>query len=118
MGVARSFAPSCLAVVCFSFFASPLSAQQPAPSTPKDYSQESFVIEQFSSQLKFENDGTYTSETTIRVRIQSASGVQEWGLVQLPYPSSMGDAEIANVKVTKPDGTVVATPPETAQDMP
>jgi tetratricopeptide (TPR) repeat protein len=108
-----------LSAILFTFpFPSSISAQSPPKSEPRDYSKEPYVIERVLNKVKFENDGTYAVETEIRVRVQSAAGVQNWGLIQLPYASSYGDAVIDNVKVTKADGSVVTTPPENTQDVP
>lgn len=95
-----------------------LAAQMSPKAVPRDYSKESYVLERIVNKIKFENDGTYTEENEIRVHIQSASGVQDWGLIRLPYASSVGDAEIVDVRVTKANGMVVPTPPENVQDMP
>ncbi len=95
--------------------------QQPASpkkeSSKPDYSEEAFVIEQTSTKMKFENDGTYTREDTARIRIQSDAGVQRFGLLTFSYEDATGTLEIDYVRVRKPDGTVVATPPESIQDM-
>lgn len=108
-----------LAAVLFTFSFPPnLPAQASLETGTRDYSKEPYVLERIVNKIKFENDGTYREETEIRVHVQSASGVQDWGLIRLPYASSLGDAEIANVKVTKADGTVVTTPLENTQDIP
>src|ERR1700676_709175 len=97
------------------FFVINLHGQDSSKSAP-DYSKEAFVIQRILNKLKFENDGTFALETAIQVRVQSAAGVQGWGLIQLPYASNEGDAAITSVKVTKPDGKVVATPLENNKD--
>jgi tetratricopeptide (TPR) repeat protein len=117
MTVSRWLAPLAAVLVTLPFPLS-LAAQQSPKSGPRDYSKEPYVLEKVVNKIKFENDGTYTEETEIRVRVQSASGVQDWGLIRLPYASSQGDAEIANVKVTKADGTVVTTSLDNIQDTP
>jgi len=97
---------------------SPL-AQTPAKSADAktDYSQEAFVIEQDSTRIAFENDGTSNRESAARVRIQSGAGVQQFGVLTFPYENSTGSVEIDYVRVRKPDGTVVSTPPDNVQDM-
>jgi len=104
----------------FLFFAPALVAQVASskPGTLKaDYSQEGFVIEQFSRKERFENDGTSSQEDTARVRIQSEAGVQRYGLLSFTYPSATGSFAIGYVRVRKADGSVVDTPPENVQDM-
>ncbi len=66
----------------------------------------------------FENDGTYSRETTARIRIQSGAGVQRFGVLSIAYQNSTESVDIDYVQVRKSDGTVVATPPENVQDMP
>ncbi len=96
-----------------------LFAQAPAPAaTAPDDSKEPFVIERLAENISFQNDGTFTEETTLRVRIQSAPAVQRFGVLRLPYASAVGDVELIYARVLKPDGTVVATPPESILDMP
>ena len=108
-----------LATLLFTFpFPSSLSAQTSPESEVRDYSKEPYVVERVINKIKFENDGTCVQDTEVRVRVQSPSGVQGWGLIRLPYASSLGDAEISNVKVTKADGTAVTTPLENIQDLP
>ena len=92
-----------------------------SPSKPAalddDHSKEAFVIEQFSQKEKFENDGTSYREDIGRVRIQSEAGVQQYGVLTFSYASGTGTFEIGYVRVHKPDGTVIETPPENVQDM-
>ena len=99
----------------------PLVAQTSSSAKPvtskADYSQEAFVIEQFSEKEKFENDGTSSREETAHVRVQSDAGVQRYGLVSFSYASGTGTFQIDYVRVRKPDGSVVETPPENVQDM-
>jgi tetratricopeptide (TPR) repeat protein/transglutaminase-like putative cysteine protease len=106
----------CLAS-CFSFD----SVYAQAPSKPldvkPDYSAEAFVAEQDSTRIVFENDGTYRRESTARIRIQSGAGVQRYGVLTFPYQNSTEGVDIEYVRVRKPDGTVVATPPDNVQDM-
>jgi len=96
-----------------------ISAQTPLmPADVKpDYSQEAFVVELNYTRIAFENDGAATRESTARVRIQSGAGVQRFGVLTFPYENSTGTVEIDYVRVRKPDGTVVSTPPDNVQDM-
>src|SRR6202021_848561 len=68
--------------------AKPQETPPPKPEEPKhDYSQEAFVIEQYRSVYRFENDGTGRKETIARVRVQSEAGVQRGGKIQVGYNS-------------------------------
>jgi transglutaminase-like putative cysteine protease len=109
-------------LVFISFYLSPFAVSQTKESIklakPKaDYSQEAFVIEQFYSKNQFENDGTSTEENTARFRIQSEAGAQRYGVLSFSYASGTGNFELVYVRVRKPDGSVVETPPENVQDM-
>jgi tetratricopeptide (TPR) repeat protein len=103
----------------FSFGLNNISAQTPAKATDTKltYSDEAFVIEQDSTRIVFENDGTSNRESTARVRIQSGAGVQRFGILTFPYQNSTQTVDIDYVRVQKPDNTVVPTPPENVQDM-
>lgn len=103
--------------------AEPLSAKPaeivtPKPeANPRDYSKESFVIEQLRSRYRFESDGTGRRETIARVRVQSEAGVQQWGQLQLGYNSANERVEIAYVRVLKQDGSVVKAGDDAVQDL-
>src|SRR3954470_2802591 len=92
--------------------------QAPAkPATSPDYSKEATVSETDSTKVTFENDGTSTRESSTRLRVQSDAGVQRCGLLVFSYQSSSESLDIDHVRVHKPDGTVVETPPDNIQDM-
>jgi len=99
----------------------PAAPAKPAASKPEepkhDYSQEAFVIEQYRSVYRFENDGTGRKETVARVRVQSEAGVQQWGQIQFGYNSANERVEIAYVRVVKADGSVVKAGDDAVQDL-
>ncbi len=82
-----------------------------------EHSKEALVIEKFTRKETFENNGNSDREDTARVRIQSEAGVQAYGVLTFSYASGTGTFEIGYVRVRKPDGTVIETPPESVQDM-
>lgn len=98
--------------------APPASAASQLAEKKPDYSKEAFLGEQDQTRIVFENDGTGTRETTARVRIQSDAAIQRYGVLTFPYESGTQSLEIDYVRVRKPDGTVIASPPENIQDMP
>jgi len=105
----------CVFIACFAI---PLAAQLSANTNTKpDYSKEASIIEKTSTRLVLENDGTGIREAMVRVRMQSDAGVQNYGLLVFSYQSSSETMDIDYVRVHKPDGTVVATPLESIQDM-
>jgi tetratricopeptide (TPR) repeat protein/transglutaminase-like putative cysteine protease len=83
-----------------------------------DNSKEAFINEQDLTDIAFENDGTATRESSARIRIQSDAGVQRYGVLTFSYQSAIDSIEIDYVRVRKPDGTVITTPPDNTQDMP
>ncbi len=93
--------------------ANPLTLESKA----RDYSQESFVIEQMHSRYRFEADGTGRKETVARIRVQSEAGVQQWGQLQEGYNSANERVEIPYVRVLKEDGTVVKAGDDAVQDL-
>ncbi len=102
--------------------ASPDDAKSPdktaKPEMPKhDYSPEAFVVEQYRSRYRFENDGTGRKETVARIRVQSEAGVQQWGQIQVGYNSANERVEIAYVRVVKADGSVVKAGNDAVQDL-
>jgi tetratricopeptide (TPR) repeat protein len=83
----------------------------------RDYSQESFVIEQMHSRYRFEADGTGRKDVTARIRVQSEAGVQQWGQLQEGYNSANERVEIPYVRVLQQDGTVVKAGDDAVQDL-
>ena len=107
-------------IVFLAFALTIHSSHAQAPSKPNakpDYSTEAFVIEQTSTRVVFENDGTGTRESSARIRIQSDAGVQRYALLTFSYQNSTESVDIDYVRVKKPDGSVVLTPAENTQDM-
>src|SRR5271157_270972 len=129
----RFFCLPLLAAILLSFAAQAQSGGSPAsqgsktksqdavpskPEAPKhDYSQEAYVIEQYHSFYRFEEDGTGRRETTARIRVQSEAGVQQWGQIQVGYNSANERVEIPYVRVVKADGTVVKAGDDAVQDL-
>ncbi len=67
--------------------------------------------------MVFQSDGTSTTEFRARVRIQTDAGVRQYGVLPFPYQASVGRVEVQDVRVTKPNGEVVATPLDSIQDV-
>src|ERR1700728_4609746 len=100
----------------------PAKAASAADSTKpegksRDYTQESFVIEQMHSRYRFESDGTGRKETIARIRVQSEAGVQQWGQLLEGYNSANERVEIPYVRVLKEDGSVVKASDSDVQDL-
>src|ERR1700678_810966 len=82
-----------------------------------DYSQEAFVVEQYRSTYRFENNGTGRKETVARIRVQSEAGVQQWGQIQVGYNSANERVEIVYVRVVQADGSVIKAGEDAVQDL-
>jgi hypothetical protein len=90
----------------------------PPPAPAKDdYSQEAAVIEEMSTKSAFDNDGNSAREQTSRVRVQTDTGVKEWGLLSFSFQSATQTVEIDYVRVHKADGGTLITPPDNDQDL-
>lgn len=98
-----------------------LAAQEKAASNPPalnpDYSQEPVVIEQMSTTVVFENSGAFTRQQSSRLRIQTDAGIKDWGVLSFPYQSATQTVEVDYVRVRKPDGTTIVSPPDNIQDL-
>jgi hypothetical protein len=90
---------------------------KPSDAKP-DYSKEAFIDEEDSTKVVAANDGTDTRVSSTRVRIQSDAGVQRFGVLTFSYQSATENIVVDYVRVQKPDGTIIVTPPENVQDMP
>jgi Flp pilus assembly protein TadD/transglutaminase-like putative cysteine protease len=120
------------AALCALLFSSLAAAQQsnstqnPAPSVtkpaapksqPPDYSQEPFVIEQYYTTARFENDGTSERDLAVRLRVQSDAGVQQLGELVFGYNSANEVMDVRFVRVKKKDGSVVTATADAVKDM-
>jgi tetratricopeptide (TPR) repeat protein/transglutaminase-like putative cysteine protease len=109
----------CARSVVVVFVALLAGSAQTASSSPAkpDYSQEAAVIEELTTKIAFDNDGDLTRQQTSRVRVQTDGGVQQWGLLSFPFQSATQTVEIDYVRVRKPDGSTLVTPPDNVQDL-
>jgi len=105
------------AVVFAAFPAGLTQTTQPPNPAKAEYSQEAAVIEEMSTSIAFDNDGGSTRVQTSRIRVKTDGGVQHWGLLNFPFQSATQTLEIDYVRVRKPDGTLLTTPPDNVQDL-
>lgn len=96
------------------------SAPAPTPAAPKapDFSKEAVVFDKLLTKIREESDGTGTRQTTARIRILADAGVKEMAVLEFTYTAMNQQMDIGYVRVIKPDGTVVVTPPYNVQDRP
>ncbi len=96
----------------------PHKTPPPAPKPPPaDYSQEPFVIEQYFTAARFENDGTSQRDLAVRIRVQSDAGVQQLGELIFGYNSANEVMDVHFVRVKKKDGSVVTAAADAVKDM-
>ena len=102
------FAP--LLFTCLATFAQvPAPPSPPIPEKVPDHSQESFVVEKLRTVYRFENDGTGRKEVSARIKIQSESGVGQWGQLVTGYSSANERVDIPYVRVLKANGSTSAS---------
>jgi tetratricopeptide (TPR) repeat protein len=97
--------------------ATPAPQQAVATLKAPSYDKEPYVFELIENKVRFEADGKGQRELSVRVRVQSESAVRELGLLVYPYDSSFESLDVVYARVTKPDGTIVNTPPSDVQEL-
>ncbi len=105
-----------LSVSCVASVAARVQSSSAVSSSP-DYSAEAFVVQSSRTVYRFENDGTGSTESRLRVKVQSDAGVQQWGQLVFGFNAATERLDIRFVRVLKADGTVVNTPPESVQEL-
>lgn len=95
-----------------------LAQGQGKPPAAGAFSQEALVIERSETTLRMHADGTGDRDVHVVVRIQSDGAAQQFGVLTFAYASAYETPVIKYVRVRKPDGTTVDTPPSAAIDMP
>lgn len=87
-----------------------------APARPDD-SQQPFVIEQYYTSAKFENDGTGVRDLTVRIHVQSEAGVQQLGELVFGFNSANEQMDVRYARVDKSDGSVVTAERDAVKEM-
>ncbi|HKS95146.1 MAG TPA: DUF3857 domain-containing protein, partial [Terriglobia bacterium] len=87
------------------------------PGAKPDYSQEPYVIESMRTKYRFENDGTGSRQTDIRVKVQNEAGLEQLGQIVIGYSSASERVDVNYVRVIKADGSKVTAGPEAIQDL-
>jgi tetratricopeptide (TPR) repeat protein len=93
------------------------SAQSPERTDLSSFAKEAMVIQDLQVKVRFESDGKTVYDTSLRAKIQSESAVRDNGLLAFSYFASNESLDIKYVRVRKPDGTLVETPPDSIQDL-
>ncbi len=101
-----------------------LAQTPPAPTVAKPagpvsgYADEAAVVERDDVLYRYDGDGTGSKVETSVFRVQSNAALQNLAVLSFPYASGNQHLEIVYVRVRKPDGTVIETPVNDAQDQP
>ncbi|HKN60260.1 MAG TPA: DUF3857 domain-containing protein [Candidatus Acidoferrales bacterium] len=83
----------------------------------RDYSGEPYVVEQYRTVVRFENDGTSERIRSARIRVQSDPAAQQFSELIFPYNANE-QVDVRSVTVHKADGTTVVAPPDAVRDTP
>lgn len=91
----------------------------PSPTaTGTDPSKEAVILESGVTRVVFEPDGSSVRELTSVIRVQAEAGVKAFAVLTFPYTTGNQVIDVDYVRVRKPDGTVIVTPPLNILDMP
>jgi TonB family protein len=86
-------------------------------SSGQDFSQEPFVYQTIHTTMRYENDGNGSREIHARILVQNQAGLAHAGQLLFDYNSENETVEIREVRVLKPDGSILVTGPENIQDL-
>ena len=75
--------------------------------SPAEHSKEPFVIEQYATTARFENDGTEEKVLAVRVRVQSEAGAQQLRQLTFSFNSANEQIDVSYVRARKLDGTII-----------
>jgi tetratricopeptide (TPR) repeat protein len=111
----------CMALLCFVGCATACAAQAHSPisRTPSphaNFSREPFVIEQYVTTARFENDGTGNEDLRVRVRIQSEAGVAPWSELIFGYDDHREKIDVRYARVRRGNGAVTEVPADAVKD--
>lgn len=88
------------------------------PDASLDYTQEAVVVEKMRRQFRYESDGTGSTTTTARIRVQTQSGVQQLGQLVFGYNSANEKLEVVYLRVMKQRGGTINATDANFQDVP
>ncbi|HET8667544.1 MAG TPA: DUF3857 and transglutaminase domain-containing protein, partial [Terriglobales bacterium] len=87
------------------------------PAKPADYSREPFIVQQTTTKMRFENDGTGRQEVSACIKVQDESGVEQLGQLVWGYNSGNERMDVNYVRVRKADGSTVTAGADAVQDL-
>src|SRR5579864_5005734 len=108
-----SFATICFAACVTLFLAAPRTsrAQTAAPqkspaANPSKKAVAPFVIELYSTKVRFETDGTGERVQEVRVKAMDDAGIKQLHTLTFNYNSARETFALAYLRIAKPDGSV------------
>ncbi len=107
----------CVPLLCLGLAAGQSDSKSKAAEKPQDFSREALVLEQQQTKMRFESDGTARKQVHARIRVQSEGAVQQLGQLVVGYNSAFEKPSKLEVRVIKPDGTMITTPESAIQDL-
>src|SRR5262249_21516358 len=87
-----------------------------AASSHPDFSREPFIIEQYVTTARFENDGTGEQDLRVRVRVQTDAGVAAWSELAFGYNSESENVDVHYARIRGADGRAKQVPVDAARD--
>ena len=81
----------------------------PADTAVRKFTGQPYVIEQYTTRVRFDARGAETRTVTARVRIQSALAAQKFSRLAFHYDQSAEAFEFRSVQILKPDRSTRAT---------
>jgi tetratricopeptide (TPR) repeat protein len=93
-------------LVCPAFVGAQASGRIAAEARP--HSREPFVLEQYATVARFEDDGTSEEDLHVRVRVQTDAGVASWNELVVGYNRATEAVEFRSVRLEKGAGGTVA----------
>jgi len=115
------------ALLCLLLWTAPRAAPAPyrlgrgpqtsSPSLPKatatgTYSTEPYVIEQYKTAFRLENDGTGERTLSAQIRIQNDVAAKKFSELSFGFDATTQDVQVFLVRVRKPDGTAISAAPD------
>jgi Tfp pilus assembly protein PilF len=108
-----SFAAICFATAITLFLAAPRTSRAQAATTQKSPAANPggkatapFVIERYSTKVRFETDGTGERVQEVRVKAMDDAGIKQLHTLTFDYNSRHETFALAYLRIEKPDGSV------------
>jgi hypothetical protein len=94
----------------------PVAGTEPGVADSPAYAKEGLIVLDHTALTRFTADGLGERTDTMRIKMKSDAAVRALGVLTIPYASLSEHVEVVYLRVRKPDGTVVATSDQDAQE--